>query len=236
MTDFSKEEPIIFDKTSHLGANLWEICRGTHGWNDDPKTISVLLYKRLWSNHRGFALLVNQARHLEADIILRSGVETAICIAANYYLREKFVALMKLDAAYTIQGQIKQNRDYGETELVKLGEETLRDMQTRLPENSKSARLNWKMLADEGRVPQLYGLYRLLSGVSSHVTGLSILDGVVSERQMQEKPPPKPTEKSRILLMACATLQGIMMHAAMIDETEIAKQASVLIREFEPLI
>lgn len=185
-----------------------------------------MLYKRLWSNQRGYTDLWKMNLNLEANIVLRSAVEAAICISANAKLREEFVLLMSRDAAATIQGQIKTNRDNEAYELVKEGEATLRLLQAKLPVGVKPATLRWKELAEQGGAPQLYSFHKMLSSVSSHVTGLSILRGVTNDRMDAEQREIRELErKMHLMMMAGAMLQGARLHSVMIEayaELEIA--------------
>ena len=235
----TSDELVIFDDISRLGASLWAKSREVEGLNSDPKMISIMLFKRLWSNHRGYAVLWNNALNLESDIILRSGLEAAICIAANFRLRADFVCLMRQDAAFTLQGQIKLHRNEGDGELVQQGEAVLRDLQARLPAGSKAAKLDWKSLAEQGGVPELYAWHRMLSGVSSHVTGLSVLRGVtevpndgmaVMQSELQGL-----TRKMHLMMMAGATLQGSMLHAGMIDDEAQVQTALALANRMDGL-
>lgn len=238
MNEISNDEKALFDEISGLGSALWERSKQVTGLNSDPKMFSVMLFNRLWSNHRGFALLHKNGLQLEADIVLRSGLEAGICLAANYHLRDRFVRLMKSDTAYTLQGQIKIHRQEGFTELVKTSEAQLRTLMAQMPDGDKPARLNWKTLADEGKVAQLYTFHRHLSGVSSHVTGMSILKGVVDlgdESPMLQKRLSTLSRKMHLMLMAAATLQGAMLHAGMIGEDQIAIDAKSLADQLNAL-
>lgn len=220
-------ELIIYDEISALAAEIWARSREVEGLNTDPKMFSVTLFSRLWSNHQGFTLLWNNKLYLEADIVLRSGVETAICIAANLKLKETFVALMGQDAAFTIQRQIKIHRESGEMELVRDAEQTLRSLQSRIPTGAKAAKLDWKWLAIQGGSPQLYDYHRHLSGVSSHVTGLSVLRGVSGSDDVEiaRKEVNALTRKMHLMMMAGATLQGSLIHSGMIADAAAAKRA-----------
>lgn len=232
MTEITAEEFKIYDEVSHLGASLWSTSLEVVGLNRDPKMFSVMLFKRLWSNHRGYTILHNNSLSLEADIILRSGLEAAICIAANYRLRDDFVNLMLKDVAFTIKGQIKIHRKAGVSDLVKDGEAELRRLVARLPDGTKPARLDWEELADRGLVSQLYGFHRMLSGVSSHVTGMSVLKGVVDAdgggADVQDELS-KISKRTHLMMMAGATLQGSMLHAAMINDEKHFQSAKSLV-------
>lgn len=209
MIEPTSDEIAIYDDISKLGARLWDISTDIEGLNTDPKMYSIMLYKRLWSNQRGYTLLWKNSLFLEANIVLRSAVEAAICIAANARLKEEFVLLMSMDAAATIQGQIKVHRENGALDSVKEGEAVLRFLQSKLPDGFKSATLRWKELAEKGGAPQLYLFHKMLSGVSSHVTGLSILRGVTSERMDAGQREINQLErKMHLMMMAGAMLQG----------------------------
>lgn len=226
MIEPSADELAIYDDISNLGEKLWRRSKAIKGLITDPKMFSIMLYKRLWSNQRGYTALWKINLNLEANIILRAAVEAAICIAANAKLREEFVLLMRRDAAATIQGQIKIHRDNQSYDLVSEGEVTLRLLKERLPAGVKPATLIWKELSEKGDVPQLYGFHKMLSGVSSHVTGLSVLRGVTNESMDSRQREISGLErKMHLMMMAGAMLQGARLHSVMIDaraELEIA--------------
>jgi hypothetical protein len=219
-----------------LGAALWARSLEVVGLNTDPKMFSVMLFKRLWSNHRGYTVLWNSGLTLESDIILRSGVEAAICIAANFKMRDDFVRLMRQDAAFTVQRQIRLHRDNGDGDMVREGEAVLRDLQSRFPAGTKAAKLDWRSLAEQGGVSQLYGWHRMLSGVSSHVTGLSILRGVTNAGTAEMQSELRGlTRKMHLMMMAGATLQGSMLHAGMIGDEPKVQEALSLIGRLDGL-
>ena len=226
------DELAIFDDISQLGKSLWAKSLEVEGLNTDPKMLSVMLFKRLWSNHRGYTVLWNNALTVESDIVLRSGIEAAICIAANHKLRDDFVLLVRQDAAFTLQGQIKLHRDDGDREMVRHGEAVLRDLLARLPAETKGAKLDWRSLAEQGGVPELYAWHRMLSGVSSHVTGLSLLEGVTGDGMEETGRELRGlTRKMHLMMMAAAMLQGAMLHAGMIeDEVHVRAALSITIR------
>lgn len=232
----TSEEKALFDDISHLANWLWEKSTTIEGMTTDPKMFSIMLFKRLWSNHRGYAHLWSNYFQLESDIILRSAIEAAICLAANLHLREEFVLLMRRDAAFTLQGQIKSHRDANDNDMVRGTEEALRPLLAGLPDGVKAAKLNWKALASTGKVPLLYNWHRMLSGVSSHVTGLSILPGISGEGfDDQQEELKNLTRKMHLMMMAGATLQGSMCHAAMIDAKTELEAALVLMDRMNTL-
>ncbi len=232
----TQDEAKLYDGVTALAQMLADFSSDVEGLNTDPRMFSVMLFQRLWSHHRGFTVLWNAQRYLEADIILRSGIETAICIAANFRLRDEFVMLMRQDAAHTIKGQIKVRRREGDTEGVREAEAMLRTFCDKLPEGKKPVKLDWASLADAGQVPQLYDFHRHLSGVSAHVTGFSILQQVVGEGLDELQAEAKALQKQlHLMMMAGATLQATLIHAGMIDQPEICKMSLVLIERMNVL-
>lgn len=226
MIEPSADELAIYDDISKIGERLWRISTAVEGLNTDPKMLSIMLYKRLWSNQRGYTALWKMNLNLEADIVLRSALEAAICIAANAKLREGFFLLLSKDAAATIQGQIKIHRDNQAYDLVREGEAALRLLQAKLPVGDKPATLRWKELAEQGGSPQLYSFHKMLSSASSHVTGLSILRGVTNEpMDANQREISELERKMHLMMMAGAMLQGARLHSVMIEayaELEIA--------------
>jgi hypothetical protein len=229
----TQAELALFDEISRLGAALWSKSTAFAGLSTDPKMFSVMLYKRLWSNHRGYTVLWKNSLSLEGDIILRAGLEAAICLAANLKLRDEFVSMMRADAAFTLQGQIKIHRNNGAADMVRDGENVLRDVQSKLAPGAKAAKLDWAALAKAGGVPQLYDWHRMLSGVSSHVTGLSVLTGIVDgfrgDVGGKQKTLQSLNKKMHLMMMAGATLQGSMIHAGMIEADDLLGQSLALI-------
>lgn len=222
------EDHAIFNAIGELAEQLWRASRDVSGKFADPKMMSIMLYKRLRTNHLGFSVLWNQPLPIEAAIILRSGLEVAICIAANQRKREAFVDLVRGDAAATLTGQIKMHRHDGAMDLVQEGEANLRDLAASLPEGAKPARLDWKSLAEAGEVPRLYGFYRMLSGVSSHVTGLSLMEGVTDDSEEMDASQARLRDlnkKMHPMMMAGATLTGSLHHALMLEDETLHSAA-----------
>lgn len=229
------DELALYDEISQTAEGLWAKSTQISGLNTDPKMFSIMLFKRLRSHHRGFTLLWNERLYTDADILLRAGIEAAICIAANFELRERFVAMMRSDAAFTLTGQIKLHRAAGDRDLVRDGEATLRDLQRGL--SSKAAKLDWADLAEQGKIPQLYTWHKMLSGVSSHITGLSLLRGVVSDDQSTQLQSELKalTRKMHLMMMAGATIQGSILHAGMIDDADTVEHALSLMNRMSAL-
>lgn len=84
LTGMKANDAIVYNLTNRLGGALWKRSTEISGLNTDKKMVSIMLFKRLWSHHRGYALLHNATLYIETDTLLRSSVEAAICIAANF--------------------------------------------------------------------------------------------------------------------------------------------------------
>lgn len=227
----TEDELAISEAISGLGESLWAESETVTGLFKDPKVLSTLLYKRLWSNHRGFVQLWRCPLPQEADIILRSGLEAAICIAANRKLGAVFGAMMRQDAAFTVLGQIKIHRENDDGKRVAESEAILRSLTADLPESSKAAKLDFKALAQAGEVPRLYEWHRQLSGVSSHVTGVSVIFGVTDETDEVNELQARWRElnnKMRPMMMCSATLTGSLHHAEVIGASGHVEAALAL--------
>lgn len=206
-------------EVSGLGESLWAKSEKVTGRLTDREMLSVLIYRRLWSNHRGFVHLWRNSLPTEADIILLSGLEAAICIAANRKLGSDFGTLLRQNAAFTVMDRIKMHRETNDGGQVAENEEILRGLTAGLPKRAKAARLDYMALASEGGVPGLYEWHRQLSDVSSHVTGVSIIYSVTDETEKVSRMQARWRELSnrmRPMMMCSATLTGSLHHAEVI--------------------
>lgn len=231
MNEPTPVELAIFDEISAVGADTWAVSQGIEGLSTDPKMFSIMIYRRLWSNHRGFALLWRERFQLEASIILRSGIEAAICLAALHTNSDEFLTLLRMDAAATVRKQQKRLEEEGEEEAALSAAGCVDMLLSPLPEGCKPTFLNWKSLADDCQVPQLYSTYRHLSGTSSHVTGLSVLEGVVSDEETEQLQAQlaRMNRRMHLMYMASATLHGTSLHCQMIGSAELGARADQLI-------
>lgn len=233
MDALSPDQIALYNDASKFGVRLWQATPQA-GKFHEPRMMSGTLYQRLWSHYRGYAALLNAKLHLEGDIILRSGVEAAICIAANFHLKNDFVDLMFGDAIHTVTRQIKQHRDNQDTEMVREGEATLRVLQAKMPDGAKAAALSWKYLAKAGQVPQLYGWYKMLSSTSSHVTGLSIFRSVEDDDTATTVSDLRALMRQmHPMMMIGAMLQGSFLHALMIERDDLAQASLALARRLD---
>lgn len=223
----------LYDDVSKFGVELWRATPRAGNFHN-PKMMSGVLFQRMWSHHRGYAALLNAKLHLEGDIILRAGVEAAICIAANFHLKDEFMRRMFGDAVHTVTRQIIQHRDSEDTDMVREGEATLRVLRAKMPDGAKAAALSWKDLAKDGQVPQLYGWYKMLSSTSSHVTGLSIVRSVEDyETAVAVSELRGLTRQMHPMMMIGAMLQGSFLHALMIEREDLAEASLVLVRRLD---
>lgn len=175
----TQEDGRLFNEVTALTRSLWASSSRIEGLSSDPKMISIMLYRRLWSHQRAFALLYNQHLNIDADNAVRGSIEAAICVAANFHQDGGFWHQLRLDAVKTLTGQITMFRELGIKDLEREAEAQRRDFLRGLPEGSKGEQLKMEGLAKIGQVPQLYSWYRQISAISTHVTGMSILRGVV---------------------------------------------------------
>jgi len=197
--------------------------------NTDPRFVSLMLFNRLASNHRGFLLLWRADELLEAAIVLRAAIETTICLAANFTMREDFYPLLLGDLAATLKAQIKLWRELGSDKLVRDSEANLRAILPRAPEKPRA--FDWQSLADIGGQPELYRYHKALSMVALHVTAISIMRGVVGvegggvdlQRDWQALERPK-----HIRQMAIALVIGLKLHAEIVDAADFVAAGKTL--------
>ena len=226
-------ETAVFDEITQLAHSLLTASLTIDGSIRDPKVVSTALYRRLIGHHVGFEILWKQELLLEADIILRSGLEAAICLAANTRLPELFGQLLASDAAYTLQSQIKMYRNDNDMVMVKQAEGILCDLKKKaFGPDQKAAALKWKALAAQGNVTRLYDWYKTLSGVSSHVSGMSIMrdiqDRKVADAQELLR---EHGQKMHYMMMGIATLQGSTFHAHAINEPELLERSLAIVEK-----
>lgn len=230
MTDATtSSEMAIFDDITELAKSALAASSSIDGSISDPKVVSTALFRRLIGHHVGFEVLWKLGLQSEADIILRSGLEAAICLAANAKLPELFGQLLPSDAAYTLQSQIKMYRNDNDMEAVRQAEGVLRDLQKAIGPDQKAAALNWRALATQGDVARFYDWYKNLSGVSSHVSGMSIMRDIQNREVADAQELLRQYgQKMHYMMMGIATLQGSIFHASTINEPELLKRSAAI--------
>jgi hypothetical protein len=150
----------------------------TIGKAGDPRMVSIRLFKRSKDHRNAFALLWNARLLSDSEIILRSAIETAICLANLQVRPEGFLSDLRSDAARTIQGQ---SDIWGsiDSDLGRQAKNTARNLFGQFRDDGKKHEFfSWKKLAEDAGVPDLYDWHKSLSGTSAHVTGLSINNDV----------------------------------------------------------
>ncbi len=78
------DDAILFNKTNRLDEALWAKTVRTEGLKSGPNMVSCTRYKRLWSHHSGYALLYKNGLVVESDTLLRTLIEAAVCLCANF--------------------------------------------------------------------------------------------------------------------------------------------------------
>ena len=226
MTDATtSSEMAIFDDITELAKSALSASSSIDGSISDPKVVSTALFRRLIGHHVGFEVLWKLGLQLEADIILRSGIEAAICLAANAKLPELFGQLLRSDAAYTLKSQIKMYHNDDDMEAARQAESVLRDLQN----DQKAAALNWRALATQGDVARFYDWYKNLSGVSSHVSGVSIMKDIQNRKVADAQEILRQHgQKMHYMMMGIATLQGSIFHARTINEPELLERSAAI--------
>jgi len=195
-----------------------------------PEGVSTMLYTRLWSNHGAYLTLWKAGHRLEADIILRSAVEAAICLAANKVLGKAFYPLILADLATTLKTRASQFRSAGSTRLAQEAEELRQRLMPRT--EGKRGYLNWSVLAEASGHPELYDLHQHLSSSAAHVAAYSMMRGVTGEdgTLAAQHAELAVIEGARHpVFMANATLLGATMHAEVAGAAEFLARSQTLI-------
>lgn len=226
----SADETALFDAITELAAAVWEKSKGVQGPISDPRMVSTVLFRRLKEHHRAFAALWREACYFEGEIIARSSIETAICMAANSKMGNEFPKLMRQDAAATLQGQIKLHREAEETKMIRDSEAALRFLQAGFDEGKRAIKLDWKSLVEAGGVPVFYNFHKMLSGASSHVTGLSLIRGVETDETMElQKRLQGLNKRNWFNMTASATLHGSLIQAGVVEDAASTTTACALV-------
>lgn len=230
----TKADGEMFNEATRLTAALWETSRKIQGCNSDPKMISIMLYRRLHSHQRAFAVLYNEHLNIDADNAVRGTLEAAICIAANFHQEGGIWHQLRLDAIKTLIGQITMFKDMGLKDLEIEAERQRREFMKGLPEGSKGEKLKMDGLAAIGQVPDLYRWYRQISAVSTHVSGMSILRGVVPGGS-PDVPDPITTLTRRLypFWQLGAVILASRLHASMIEDDASEIVAADLVRRLD---
>lgn len=222
----------IYADLGALCARMWEHSTTLSGLSNDPKMVSIQIFKRVYGHARAFSLLWNNRLNLDADIVLRSALEAAICLANLEARRSEFVADLRSDAASTTKGQIPFwfERDARAAADARSQSDEL--FGRRGASGQQHARLDWKSLATGAGLPDLYAFYRHLSGTRAHITGLSMISDTVVvgvdgyEEQVLSL---QRLQRENALRMMCGALQiSCNRHAVLIDVQYFVDEALTL--------
>ena len=230
----------LFNALGSAGSDMWRTARQLRGLNTDPKMVSATLYLRLWNNYRGFGLLWAERLSMEADMLLRSAIETAICLAALKSSSADFVDLLRSDAAVTMLSQVNLLRGAGDAELADRGEaEFLKLFGQRRPNGQRHRKLDWQELANTAGVPWLYNEHRSLSGIASHVTGLSLILDVAYADEPDDGPKRRQQrgvmQELRLHKMCMVMALGSRDHAAITDDDNAFDHMQDFMRHIDAL-
>lgn len=165
-----KELQEQMNRLGGIGEMLAELTSHIEGRKDDPKIVAATLFARAWTHYCAFGTLIKEGFVLECEIILRSSVEVAICMANVLRRPKEFLAELDADAAHTMRGQVNMMRN-GSFDFV----EAVAAESKEIFGEEKGKGLVWKDLAEKVKANDLYSYHKALSGTAAHVTGISLL-------------------------------------------------------------
>lgn len=201
-----------------------------------PRAVSLMLYQRLWSNFRAFDALWSAGCMLEAQIIIRTAIEAAICLAANEKLQGDFYAMLLGDLAATLKKMVKLWRSIDAPDLVSKYEARLRSLPAGTPDQPSA--FIWEALAKATGNQLLYDRHRFLSATSAHVTGISLMRGVTAgeEAEKLQIEFQEIDKQSAPLFMGCVFMFGARVHAHVVAAGALAGTADALNGRLRELI
>jgi hypothetical protein len=231
----SREIEFLSD-LSNFGAELSRHSSTLAETVGTPKAVSLMLYQRLWGNYRAFETLKDSGHLLEANIIIRTAIEAAICLAANEKMGGGFYSLLLGDLAATLKKMVKLWRSLDATELVSAYEAQLRSPPAGTPDQPKT--FIWEELAETAGQSVLYDRHRWLSATSAHVTGISLMRGVtVGEGSEELQAQWLGIEgTSSPLFMGCVFMFGAKLHAHVIAANALCESAEALDNRLKVLL
>ncbi len=231
---------ILFARLSELVDRSGSLCalavartRGFEALSSDRRVPAIWLIHRLRGHRDAFAILINAAFVRDAEAVQRSAIEAVLCLAKLRDEPEIFLRMLRSDAASTLQGQLPiwaavdpDLADEARTEGNQIFGATA-------PDGGKHKRLDWKSLADDSSLPQLYRHYRHLSANSVHVTGLSFTwDGadLFGPKALVE------TRKTHALaMMAVTACEGVRAFGAIMAFDDLVSDATQLLTDLSAI-
>lgn len=200
-----------------IGNSLGQASTNVVATGDDPKFLSLALFWRAWNHFHAFTMLWKAELYIDAEIILRSTIETAICLANLNARRMDFTSDLMADLSHTMGGQVKMLRraqfDFSEEVAEQWAEEL----------KTKGARMDLETLAKDGHVDNLYAFHRLLSAYSVHITGMSVGRhcpvGDEDDEWNKTLEATKEADRRRsVVWMLTAMTATLLAHAEIIDD------------------
>lgn len=170
----------ILDDFGELVAEMWDRSVNITGLSGarDARILSVQIFKRLRDSRNAFALLWGARLNTEAETLVRSAIEAAICLAALRENPAEFLQAVRSDAAFTLTKQAPIWFSHDAKKASEAARDTGEIFGHRRADGTKHAPLNWQALAESGRVDHLYKVHRYLSGTAAHITGVSLLNDI----------------------------------------------------------
>lgn len=218
-----------------IGNSLGKATTEVQAEISDPVVMSMVLFTRAWTNFRGVQSLWQADLILEAEIILRSLIETAICLANLDVRREDFIKDLGEDLSHTMHGAVRMMRK-AEYDFADVIEKDFADVLEK-----KGEQLRMETLATQASVPDLYSFHRVLSGAAAHITGVSIARhsplGGLDEETTQKLEDAAKIDRRRVILWTIpAMIAATMAHARIIENAEHAALAEALSAKLGPEI
>ncbi|PIB92740.1 DUF5677 domain-containing protein [Caulobacter sp. FWC2] len=217
---------------AEIGNDLGEASLNVQGVADDPAVISTALFWRATSHFRAFTVLWQADQILECEIILRSSIEVAICLANLDARRGDFIADLTNDVSATMNGQVRMMRkaQFGFSEII--AAEWARELE------STGKRLDLEVLARQADVADLYTYHRVLSGVAVHITGVSIgrhTPFIDAEEEPSAATETAQADRRRVVLWMLPTmLATLRAHASIIESQEHLDRVDALLAKLKP--
>ncbi len=208
----------LLDQFGELGAEIHGHTKDMQGESDDPAIVGAILFNRAWGHFRSFSLLWRNRLSLDADVVLRNCCEAAICLANLEKRPADFIADLRSDAAHTLERQIAMWKTIkGTDDLVRNAERHLTEIfGAGQPNSKKFNRLDLSSLAKQADADILYRFYQSTSGMTAHITGLSLLfhvaeDGSAEALALHNQRREKQRAQS---VMSMCIVGGVAMHAS----------------------
>ncbi|RRN64293.1 DUF5677 domain-containing protein [Caulobacter sp. 602-1] len=218
-----------------IGNSLGDASTNIRVTGDDPKFLSLALFWRACNHFQAFTMLWKAKLYIDAEIIVRSSIETAICLANLNARRMDFMNDLIADLSHTMGGQMKMLRrgqfDFTDEVAAQWAEELA----------SKGARMDLETLAKGGHVDNLYAFHRLLSAFAVHITGMSVGRhcpfGDDDDGWSKTLEATKEADRRRsVLWMLTAMTATLLAHAEIIDDKVHMDRMTALLEKLKPVI